>query len=73
MLCTSFHVSRQSDDLVRRAGAVEVERLANELRGQRPTDAFLRRVTSLGADLDEQDLPGVADVDVPPILMPYEV
>ncbi|QDU39511.1 Acyl-CoA dehydrogenase [Maioricimonas rarisocia] len=71
ILCTSFHVQRQTDDLVRRAGAVEVERLTNELRGQRPSDAFLRRVTSLGADLADQDLPGLEEVDVPPILMRY--
>ncbi|MFG0334964.1 MAG: acyl-CoA dehydrogenase family protein [Maioricimonas sp. JB049] len=71
ILCTSFHVQRQTEDLTRRAGAVEVERLTNALRGRRPSDGFLRRVTSLGADLAEQDLPGTAEIDVPPVLMPY--
>lgn len=73
IVCTGLYADRQSDELIRRAAAVETESLTNELTGRRPTDAYLRRITNLGADLAEHDLPGTTDIDAPPILMPYEL
>ena len=71
ILCTSLYASRQSHELIRRAGELQCQSLTNQLQGRRPSDAWLRSITELGAALAVENLPGTTDIDVPPILMPY--
>ena len=71
ILCTSLYASQHPHDLIRRAGELQCQSLTNQLLGQRPSDAWLRSVTELGARLSEEELPGTAGIDIPPILMPY--
>lgn len=72
ILCTSLYVGSQSDERIRKAGELLARRLTAELTGCRPSDAYLRAVTELGAELADHDLPGTSDILERPILMPYE-
>ncbi len=71
ILCTSLYASQHPHDLIRRAGELQCQSLTNQLLGHRPSDAWLRSVTELGARLSEEELPGTGGIDIPPILMPY--
>lgn len=72
ILCTCLYAGRQSDERIRRAGEIHAAQLSDTLQGRRPSDAFLRRITALGADLVDQGLPGSGEILTPPILMPYQ-
>ncbi|HUQ68707.1 MAG TPA: acyl-CoA dehydrogenase family protein [Planctomycetaceae bacterium] len=73
ILCTSLYAGHHADPRIRRAGGLLCEQLTNTLRGRRPTDAFLRSVTELGAELADEHLEGTDDIATAPILMPYEL
>ncbi|MHB8864928.1 MAG: acyl-CoA dehydrogenase family protein [Pirellulaceae bacterium] len=73
ILATSLYAGRHPDEIIRRAGDTLATSLTNKLLGRRPTDAFLRSTTDLGAALAEVNLPGTSQIEVPPILMPYQV
>lgn len=72
ILCTSLYVGSQSDERIRKAGELLARRLTAELTGRRPSDAYLRAITELGAELADHDLPGTSDILERPILMPYD-
>jgi len=72
ILCTSLYAGSQSDERIRKAGELLARRLTAELTGRRPSDAYLRAVTELGAELADHDLPGTSDILERPILMPYD-
>ena len=72
MLCTSLYAGRSDNELVRTAGDVACEQMKNELLGKRPTDAFYKKITKLGAALCENEFPGTAEIEAPAIMMSYE-
>jgi len=72
MLTTSLYAGKQADDLVRRAADVLCQDLRRRLTGARPTNAYFRTVTKLGADIAEGGFQSLAGVDAPDILMTYE-
>ncbi len=71
ILSTSLYSGQHESELIRTAGDVICTQLTDQLLGRRPTDAFLKKVTKLGDKLTEQDLPGTASIEPPPILMSY--
>ncbi len=72
MLCTSLYAGQSQNELVRTAGDVACENMTNKLLGRRPTDAYFKKITRLGASLCEKQFPGTADIEPPPIMMSYE-
>ena len=71
ILCTSLYAGHHADELVKDAGEVLATQFTNRLLGRRPSDAYLKRVTKLGAALAEREFPGTGEIEVPPILMSY--
>lgn len=71
ILCTSLYAGRQDDSRIQRAGDAVAPMLTNKLLGRRPSDEYLRMLTQLGADLAEQQLPGMDEIPHSQILMPY--
>jgi hypothetical protein len=72
MLCTSLYVGRHPSETIREAGACLCETLKNRLTGRRPSDAYLRQITRLGATVAERSFPGTEHIARQPILMRYE-
>ena len=72
ILCTSLYAGRHPDPVVRKSGELLARRLTAELTGRRPSDAYLRAITELGAELSGRNLPGTGDIVERPILMPYD-
>jgi hypothetical protein len=71
MLCTSLYAARQDDDVVRQAADILCQDLARELTGERPTDRYLRAVTTLGESIADGDFRSISHLHPDEILMPY--
>jgi len=71
MLVTALHAGRQHDELVRTAGDVACQDLRRKLTGERPSDAYFRTVTTLGAKIAEGGFEPIAGIPPGEILMPY--
>jgi hypothetical protein len=71
MLATSVWAGHQSSELVRDAADILCQDLARNLTGQRPTDAYYRAVTKLGAKIAEGGFEPIAGLQADPILMSY--
>ena len=72
MLCTSLYAGRHDDDRIRKAGETQAMILGDKLRGRRPSDSLLRKLTQLGAELAKNPLPGTDHIPIGEIKMPYD-
>jgi len=72
MLCTALYGARQSDTIIHESADVLCQELFQQYTGQRPTNAYFKQVTQLGAAIAEGKFPGLADLQPDEILMSYE-
>ena len=72
ILCTALYGARQSDGILREAADVLCQELTQQLTGKRPTNAYFKQVTQLGAAIAEGQFPGLAELKPDEILMPYK-
>jgi len=72
ILCTSLYGARQSDDVVRGAADVMCQELTQQYTGRRPSNAYYRQATQLGAAIAEGGFKSIAGLEPDEILMPYE-
>jgi alkylation response protein AidB-like acyl-CoA dehydrogenase len=72
MLCTSLYGARQEAEIIRDAADVLCQDLKRNYTGARPTNAYFRQVTELGAAIAEGGFPGLDGIDAGQILMRYE-
>jgi alkylation response protein AidB-like acyl-CoA dehydrogenase len=72
MLCTSLHGARQEDEMVRDAADILCQELTQKYTGRRPSNAYYRQVTELGAAIADGGFKSIAGVDAGEILMRYE-
>jgi hypothetical protein len=72
ILCTALYGSRQSDEILRASADVLCQELTQQITGKRPSNAYFKQVTQLGAAIAEGKFPGLADLQPDEILMPYE-
>ncbi|MGE0757341.1 MAG: acyl-CoA dehydrogenase family protein [Pirellulaceae bacterium] len=71
MLCTSLYAARQDEEIVRLAADVLCQDLARQWTGRRPSDRYLRAVTSLGEAVAEGQFRSITHLHPDEILMPY--
>jgi acyl-CoA dehydrogenase len=71
ILATSVWAGHQSSALVQDAADILCQDLTRKLTGKRPTDAYYRAVTKLGAKIAEGGFEAIAGLQAEPILMPY--
>jgi hypothetical protein len=72
ILCTSLYGARQSDDVVRGAADVMCQKLTQQYTGRRPSNAYYRQATQLGAAIAEGGFKSIAGLAPDEILMGYE-
>jgi hypothetical protein len=72
ILCTAQYGARQTHEMVRDAADVLCQELTHQFTGRRPSNAYFRQVTELGAAIADGGFPGLEDVDGGEILMRYE-
>jgi alkylation response protein AidB-like acyl-CoA dehydrogenase len=72
ILCTALYGARQSDRILRESADVLCQELTQQLTGKRPTNAYFKQVTQLGAAIADGQFPGIAELRPDAILMPYE-
>jgi hypothetical protein len=72
MLCTSLYGARQSDEILRESSDVLCQELTQQHTGRRPSNAYFKQVTQLGAAIAEGQFPGLDGLKPDEILMPYE-
>lgn len=72
ILCTALYGSRQSDPILRQSADLLCQELTQQLTGKRPSNAYFKQVTQLGAAIADGQFPGLADLNPDAILMPYE-
>jgi hypothetical protein len=72
ILTTSLYGARQSDTVVQGAADILCQNLRRNLLGRRPSNAYFRRVTELGAAIAAGEFRSIAGVEADAILMPYE-
>jgi hypothetical protein len=72
ILTTSLYGARQSDTIVQDAAEIMCHNLRQKLLGRRPSNAYFRRVTDLGAAIAGGEFRSIAGVDADEIMMPYE-
>ncbi len=72
ILCTALYGSRQSDEILRASADVFCQELIQQLTGKRPSNAYFKQVTQLGAAIADGKFPGLAELKPDEILMPYE-
>jgi hypothetical protein len=72
ILCTALYGSRQDDRILREAADVLCQELTQQLTGKRPSNAYFKQVTQLGAAIAEGQFPGLAELRPDKLLMPYE-
>jgi acyl-CoA dehydrogenase len=72
MLVTAMHAGRQSDELIHAAGDIACQDLRHKLTRERPSDAYFRAVTRLGAQIANGGFEPIAGIPPGEILMPYE-
>jgi hypothetical protein len=71
MLATSLYAARQSDPVVRQAADILCQDLVRELTGERPSNAYFRAVTELGAAIADGGFKSIAGLVPDDILMKY--
>jgi hypothetical protein len=71
ILATSVWAGRQKSPLVHDAADILCQDLARKLTGKRPTDAYYRAVTKLGAAIADGGFEAIAGLKAEPILMSY--
>ena len=71
ILATSLWGAQQSSPLVRDAADILCQDLTRKLNGTRPTDAYFRAVTKLGAKIAEGGFEEIAGIEADEILMNY--
>jgi alkylation response protein AidB-like acyl-CoA dehydrogenase len=72
MLTASLYGARQEAEMVRDAADVLCQSLRRRHTGERPTNAYFRQVTELGAAIAEGSFSLLAGVDAAEILMRYD-
>lgn len=72
ILCTSLYGAQQSDEIIRDSADVLCQELIQQHIGARPSNAYFKQVTQLGAAIAEGKFPGLSDLNPDEILMPYE-
>lgn len=72
VLCTALYGARQNDEVVRQSADVLCQELIQQLTGRRPSNAYFKQVTQLGAAIAEGKFPGVSELSPVEILMPYQ-
>jgi len=71
ILCTSLYAARQNDEMVTAAADVACQELTRKLTGRRPTDAYFRSATKLGAQIADGGYKAISGVEPEEILMKY--
>jgi alkylation response protein AidB-like acyl-CoA dehydrogenase len=72
ILCTCLYGAQQSDEVVRAAADIMCQQLRQKYAPHRPTNAYYRQVTQLGAAVADGGFPSIADLNPDDILMRYE-
>jgi hypothetical protein len=72
ILTTCLFAGKSDDGLVHMAADVLCQDMKLRITGGRPTGAYFRTVTKLGAEITDGGFSAIAGVDVPEILMSYE-
>jgi alkylation response protein AidB-like acyl-CoA dehydrogenase len=72
MLVTALWANQQNDDVVIAAADILCDDLRRKLTGQRPSDAYLRKVNQLAEMILDGRYEAIANVPHLPILMKYE-
>jgi len=72
MLCTSLYGARQEDEMVRDAADILCQELTQKYTGRRPSNAYYRQVTELGAAIADGGFKSIAGIDAGDILMKYD-
>jgi alkylation response protein AidB-like acyl-CoA dehydrogenase len=72
ILATSLWASRQSSEIVKAAADILCQDLTRKITGKRPTDAYYRAVTKLGAKVADGGFEAIAGIEAAEILMPYK-
>ncbi|HVU89705.1 MAG TPA: acyl-CoA dehydrogenase family protein [Pirellulales bacterium] len=72
MLVTAIYAGRQQDPLLQAAGDVACQDLRQKLTLERPSDAYFRTVTKLGAKIADGGFEPMAGIPPGEILKPYE-
>lgn len=72
ILCTALYAARSNDELVREAADVACQDLTRRLTGRRPSDAYYRSATKLGAAIAEGGFKSIAGLHPDEIMMPYD-
>jgi alkylation response protein AidB-like acyl-CoA dehydrogenase len=72
ILATSLWASRSSSEIVQTAASVLCQDLTRKITGKRPSDAYYRAVTKLGAQVADGGFEAIAGIDAQEILMPYK-
>jgi len=72
MLCTALYGARKDDEVVQAAADVACQDLKRNLTGKRPTDAYFKAATKLGATIADGGFKSIAGMQPDEILMPYE-
>ena len=72
MLTTCLFAGKSDDGLVHMAADVLCQDMKLRITGGRPTGAYFRTVTKLGAEIADGGFSAIAGLDVPEILMPYD-
>lgn len=71
MLCTAQYAVQLQDGVMLRAADLLCRDLQGKLTGHPPTDSDYQAANALGKAIAEGQFPGLADVQVPELLMPY--
>jgi alkylation response protein AidB-like acyl-CoA dehydrogenase len=72
VLCTALYGARQTDAIVRQSADVLCQELIQQLTGKRPSNAYFKQVTQLGASIADGKFPGLSELMPDEILMQYQ-
>lgn len=72
LLCTALYGAQQRDEVLRDSADVLCQELTQQLTGKRPSNAYFKQVTQLGAAIAEGRFPGISELAPDEILMKYE-
>jgi alkylation response protein AidB-like acyl-CoA dehydrogenase len=72
VLCTALYGARQSDEIIRQSADVLCQELIQQHTGRRPSNAYFKQVTQLGAAIAEGKFSGLSELNPDEILMPYQ-
>ncbi|QDU58747.1 acyl-CoA dehydrogenase family protein [Aeoliella mucimassa] len=72
LLATSLYAARQENALLTAAADTFCQHEIAKLTGRRATNKYYRQVTELGQAIVEQGFPGLEEIDIDDIKMPYQ-